>query len=213
MTRKLLAIAPGLVFVCGVPAAIEAADSAIGGAVRSTKTGEPLKSVQVSLSLTSASGTSPVRATTGPAGEFLFTQLPPGNYRLQFRKSGYRKVPARAEVVSLTVDEKVTDLDVSLVPTAVISGRVVDFEREPVPDARVRAYAMLHRGERVILSPVARARADDLGEYRLYNLVGGKYIVSASPPRLGTPGGEFYAGVADVYYPNAVSPSQGRAAM
>ena len=131
----------------------------------------------------------------------------------QFRKSGYRKVPARAEVVSLTVDEKVTDLDVSLVPTAVISGRVVDFEREPVPDARVRAYAMLHRGERVILSPVARARADDLGEYRLYNLVGGKYIVSASPPRLGTPGGEFYAGVADVYYPNAVSPSQGRAAM
>ena len=194
--------------LCAAPAAIQAAGGTISGTVRSTKTGEPLKSVQVSLSFASDSGTAPLHATTGPAGEFLYTELPAGQYRLQFRKSGYRKFPAAAEIVSVTDDEDVPALDVGLVPAAVISGRVVDAEREPVPDARVHAYALRHRGDRVILSPVARAQADDLGEYRLYNLAAGKYVISASPPRLGTPAGEFYAGVADTYYPSAVSPAQ-----
>ena len=79
------------------------------------------------------------------------------------------------------MDEKVTNLDVGLVAAGVISGRVVDFEREPVPDARVRAYALLHRRKQVILSLVARAQADDLGEYRLYNLAGGN--TSSRRPR------------------------------
>ena len=56
-----------------------------------------------------------MRTATGPAGEFLFTQLPAGDYRLQFRKSGYRKVPGRAKVVSLTVDKKVSNLEAGLV--------------------------------------------------------------------------------------------------
>ena len=205
--RQLLRVVPG-VLLCAAPAAIQAAGGTISGTVRSTKTGEPLKSVQVSLSLASDSGTAPLNATTGPAGEFLYTELLAGQYRLSFRKSGYRKLPASAEIVSVTEDADVPGLDIGLVPAAVISGRVVDAEREPVPDAQVRVYALLHRADRVILSPVARAQADDLGEYRLYNLAGGKYIVSASPPRLGTPAGEFYAGVADVYYPNTVSPTQ-----
>ena len=205
--RKLLRIAASLL-LCAVPAAIQAAGGTISGTVRSAKTGEPLKSVQVSLSVASDSGTAPLHATTGPAGEFLYTELPAGQYRLQFRKSGYRKLPARAEIVSVTDDEDVPGLDVGLVPAAVISGHVVDVEREPVPTARVHAYALRHRGDRIILSPAARAQADDLGEYRLYNLAAGKYVISASPPRLRTPAGEFYAGVADVYYPDTVSPAQ-----
>ena len=205
--RKLLRIVLS-VLLCAASAAIQAAGGTIGGTVRSTKTGEPLKSVQVTLSLASDSQPAPLYATTGPAGEFLYTELPAGQYRVQFRKSGFRKLPAAAEIVSVTDDENVPGLDIGLVPAAVISGRVVDAQREPVPDAQVRAYALRHRADRVILSPLARAQADDLGEYRLYNLVAGKYIISASPPRLGTPAGEFYAGVADVYYPDTVSPAQ-----
>ena len=71
-----------------------------------------------------------------------------------------------------------------------ITGHVVDFDREPVPNARVRAYALLFRGARTIISPVARAETDDLGEYRLYDLWAGKYIIATSPPRLGTTLGE-----------------------
>ncbi len=206
--RRFLALALMAAGFCSAQPVLDNPDGAIGGAVRSTKTGEPLKSVQVSLELAAESQTSSLRATTGPAGEFLFSGLPAGKYFLRFRKTGYRKVPARAHVISLAADGKIQGLNFGLAPAAVITGRVADFDGEPVPDTLVRAYSLHHRGESVLLSPAARAQADDLGEYRLYNLAGGKYIVSVSAPRPGTPAGEFYAGVADVYYPNAVFLSQ-----
>ena len=206
--RRCFALALMAAGFCAAQPALENPHGAIGGTVRSAKTGELLKSVQVSLELAAKSQTSSLRATTGPAGEFLFSGLPAGKYLLRFRKTGYRKAPARAPVISLAGDEKILGLDFGLVPAAVITGRVVDSAGEPVPNARVLAYALRHRGESVLLLPAARARADDLGEYRLYKLAAGKYIVSVSAPRLGTPAGEFYAGVADVYYPNAVVPSQ-----
>lgn len=189
-------------------AAAQAAGGTIMGTVRSTKTGEPLPSVQVSLSVASDSGSAPANTTTGPAGQFLYVELPAGQYRLQFRKSGFQKLPAAPEMISVQEDEDAPGLDIGLVPAAVISGRVAGADREPVPDARVHAYARRHRGDRVILSLAARAQADDLGEYRLYNLAAGKYVVSASPPRPGTPAGEFYAGIADVYYPDVAGPAQ-----
>jgi hypothetical protein len=200
--------AAGLLFVCLVGAGISAAESALGGTVLSAKSGEPLKSVRVSLSPADASGSPPAHTTSGAEGKFLFTRLPAGEYRLEFRKPGYQAASAPAGTIPLSTDEKVTDLEVRMVPAAAITGRVVDIEGEPVPDAQVFAYGRIYRGKWVMLTQAARAQADDLGEYRLYNLVAGEYIVSATPPRLGTPAGEFYAGSADVYYPQALDPSQ-----
>ena len=207
-SKVAFAVGSSLFFAAVISTAHASAESTLGGTVRSARTGEPLKSVQVSLSPISESESVSKRTATGPEGEFLFTRLAAANYRLQFRKTGYKKIPARPTIVSLSVDEKVTDLDTRMVPAAAISGRVVDSEREPVPDARVAAYALSHREDQVILSFVAHAQSDDLGEYRLYNLAAGKYIVSASPPRLGTPAGDFYAGIGDAYYPQALDPSQ-----
>jgi hypothetical protein len=61
-------------------------------------------------------------------------------------------------------------------------------------------------GTRLFLT--ARADANDLGEYRLFGLPAGKYMVQVSPPRTETPSGQFYADTPAAYYPSAPTPAQ-----
>ena len=79
---------------------------------------------------------------------------------------------------------------------------------EPVPEAQVRAYLLLHQETGVKLSLAGKAKSNDLGEYRIYGLPAGKYLAEVWPPREGTPAGEYYAATAAAFYPNAPAPAQ-----
>ena len=68
----------------------------------------------------------------------------------------------------------------------IISGRVVDEFNEPVSKVYVRAQkASYVQGERVF-SVVMETQTNDLGEYRLFGLVPGRYYISALHPDGGT---------------------------
>lgn len=109
-------------------------------------------------------------ATTDDGGRFTFPKVAPGDYRVRAERDGY----LRSEVSSVTVGSgaAVSDVVLTLVPTAVISGRVTDQYGEPVSRVYIRALTT-----RV----VAETRTNDLGEYRLFNLPPDVYIVSAEP--------------------------------
>jgi protocatechuate 3,4-dioxygenase beta subunit len=66
---------------------------------------------------------------------------------------------------------------------AVISGRVLDEDNEPVAGVRVAAMATryIQGGQR--LAPVGADQTDDRGEYRIYGLAPGEYYVSANQNR------------------------------
>jgi hypothetical protein len=110
-------------------------------------------------------------ATTDDRGRFIFTDVAPASYRLRAEHDGYLRGDLTS-VVDVGEGES-PDVTLTLTPTAVISGRVSDQFGEPASRVFVRA-----------LSPAsgtlaAQARTNDLGEYRLFALPPGAYLVSA----------------------------------
>jgi len=65
-----------------------------------------------------------------------------------------------------------TVMAIALTPTGVIAGRVVDAQGNPVSRVFVRAVSGKVTYE---------AQTDDLGEYRIFDLPPGQYVVNAAP--------------------------------
>jgi hypothetical protein len=77
----------------------------------------------------------------------------------------------------------VSGLRIDLVPTAVITGKLVDEDGFPVEGAQVSAlrYQIMFNGERK-LQPAwsSPAQSDDFGEFRIFSLPAGRYCIRAS---------------------------------
>ncbi len=206
--KRLVALALVVSVVWGAQSPTKEPQGRIAGTVRSATTSEPLKSVVVSLRLQAQGQGFSKTAASGLEGDFAFDQLPAGRYELVFRKTGYRTMPGPGAAVALRKNQKTDDLVFGLWPLGAIEGRVLDSDGEPVPEARVRAYHVRHRHTGVFLSPHGRAESDDLGEYRIYDLAAGHYLIGVAPPRAGTPAAEYYANTAGSFYPGVPGPSQ-----
>jgi hypothetical protein len=144
---------------------------------------------------------------SGPEGRFGFSGLPAGQYEFRVRKSGYGEMLGGIPRVNLSRNEQSEGLLVRLWPSAAITGRALDPEGEVVADSQVRAYAVRYGPVGVYWSLAARALSDDLGEYRLFGLSAGKYVLRVWPPA-GGPAGQFYTDTVGTFYPRVTSPSQ-----
>ena len=202
------AIALAIASICAAQGPNKSAEGEIGGAVRSATTGEVLTGVRVSLQLSGGSQQLSRVTTTGPEGDYLFENLPAGQYNLQFRKSGYQPLTGRAGRVVLPSGGKGRHASIQLRAGGAISGRVLDAEGEPVADAQIAVYVLLYEFGRRVVYQSGRARSDERGEYRIYDLRKGEYLVRVGPPQGRTPEAHFYADTAGSYYPGASAPSQ-----
>jgi hypothetical protein len=120
-------------------------------------------------------------------GRFSFRDLTAGSYRVFTEKQGYlrgehgRRLASGNGTPVWMVEGQSTRITVTMIPTGVISGRVLDGER-PAPGVLVRALrASFFDGQRS-LAMAAWSRSDDLGEYRLFGLAPGIYYVTGAPP-------------------------------
>jgi hypothetical protein len=119
-------------------------------------------------------------------GRFSFDNLPAGTYRLHATHDGYlpgelgrRRAGGSGVPVSLADGQTVSDLEIALTPTGVITGHVLK-DGEPLRSAWVRALKSGYvDGERA-WSVAGWAESDDRGEYRLFGLAPGAYVVSAT---------------------------------
>jgi hypothetical protein len=128
-------------------------------------------------------------ARTDAEGRFVITEVPAGEYSLTARRSGYASqgygqvrpnTPARR--VTVADGAAVGPLDFSLVRGGVIAGRVTDDEGEPAERVQVRVVRQQRMGGRMRHVPVSMGdTTDDLGQYRLYGLAPGEYLVVAEP--------------------------------
>jgi Carboxypeptidase regulatory-like domain len=127
------------------------------------------------------------------SGRFAVRDLATGSYRIHAERQGYlrgeygRRTPNVAGTpISLADSQATAPITITMVQTGVITGRVQD-EGRPARNVWVRAMASrFFDGERS-LAIVAYARTNDLGEYRVFDLAPGSYVVSAMPqdrPRL-----------------------------
>jgi protocatechuate 3,4-dioxygenase beta subunit len=165
----------------------------IAGTVVSANTGQPLKKATVVLLQRSPkaddSSEHPLDATTDAAGHFSINHIPPGRYDLSVDRTDYlpshygQDQPDKpGATLSLAPGQKMTDLLFRLSRMGIITGRVQDEDGDPVRGVTVTVlYHTTVRGKPKI-EEVGSDRTNDLGEYRIVDLVPGNYSILATPP-------------------------------
>jgi 5-hydroxyisourate hydrolase-like protein (transthyretin family) len=162
----------------------------VGGSVTKPGGSDPLAGATVTLSPVKPASDDPriPTATTEDDGRFTIRDIEPGDYRLTVRSPRYgsvmygqRKPDGPSAILSIAADRRLPELRVSMFPTAAIAGRVSGRDGEPVVHANVQAMTYVYQEGRRILVPVQTTTTDDRGEFRLFWLPGGQYVVAAVP--------------------------------
>ena len=148
----------------------------------------PLESARVELS---GGPGLPIVVRTDLHGRFAFASLLPGSYRLRVTKDGYlrQEYAKRASlVIKSEVPHKSVVFELELAPT--MGGRVRNEFGEPIGNIMVTALrAGYATNGKKIFQALATTLTDERGEYRLYWLDPGEYILRAAfMPPVPTPG-------------------------
>ncbi|MBI5281795.1 MAG: carboxypeptidase regulatory-like domain-containing protein [Candidatus Solibacter usitatus] len=165
----------------------------VEGVVLVENTKQPIRRVEVSLyyrkpgAAPNAGPPQALNAVTDAEGRFSFTDLEPGDYMVNIRKQGFT-IPRTSTVsssmqVKVAAGQDVKGIRYAMLPQAIIAGRVLDEEGEPVQGAMVQGLTQRSvRGKKRWMSQSQGAQTNDRGEFRLANLSPGKYIVQVSSP-------------------------------
>ena len=195
----------------------------VEGLVTQLGTGIPIARARVLLSrIESGAGTIP--ALTDNTGRFIFQSVPVGKYRVTATHDGYvpaeygQRGPEQAGTpVMVGPGQQTNGLVVGMVPTGAITGRILNRFGEPLGKANVQALRWAYVNGRATLKPSQTTFTDDRGEYRLYWLQPGHYVVSVvraevtrtaeEPPRVYDKFGEGSETDVPVYAPGVVDVS------
>jgi hypothetical protein len=174
--------------------------------------GMPLRRAQVTVFAAAETGLLQRHGTTSDGdGKWEITDLPAGRYTVSASKAGYvtiqfgqRRPFEQGTPVVVGDAATVERLDITLQRGAVIAGRIVDEFGEPVGQIGVQAmrYSYSNDGQRR-LTAVSGAPTDDLGQFRVFGLMPGDYVLQASagPVMIGVGGGPAPDTFATTYYP------------
>lgn len=153
---------------------------------------------------------------SGDDGGFDFTDVPRGSYTVMVRKPGFfneqelRRWNPGAFTATVGVPQE-GDAVIKLTPEGIVHGKIIGENEEPIEYVNVQLQAWLTQDGRRRLQSVANGTSDDQGNFRVAELLPGKYILRFLPRAGGRPGNpagprqaegegygsEFYPGVAD----------------
>jgi hypothetical protein len=192
----------------------------VEGLVVGATTGQPLRKISLNLynqhppsSSTISSGfTQPqlYSAVSDSTGHFVFSSVPTGEYLLTGQGDEYFYQLYRQHrhggpaVLRLAPGQDVKNIVFKLEPGVVITGKVVDEDGDPLAGVSVQAFIQLAGRVGAQYAPHGGAQTNDLGEFRIWGLEPGKYLLEASPMNTrGSANGdvyltEFYPGTTDV---------------
>jgi len=163
------------------------------GQVITGDAGTPVRRARVNLSGAELRGQ---RSTvTDDEGRFVFTQIPAGRYTMTASKAGFvsiaygTKTAGRAGTpIQLAEGQKLESKAISMPKGGVVTGVVLDEYGEPSPGTSVRALRMVMRTGDKRLESAGTSTTDDRGQYRIYGLQPGQFIVTAQPRNTGLGG-------------------------
>jgi hypothetical protein len=152
----------------------------VSGIVTDAVTHIPIKKAMVSINaMNIAQNAGPQATTTDASGAFSIANLQAGRYRLAFVHEKYPQ--ARFGGVGKTVDIKAGEsagpIAVELMPGAALSGHVVDEDGDPMPNCYVQIHPAKNPEEGVQMGGSSGSNPE--GEYRMFGIAPGKYILAA----------------------------------
>jgi Carboxypeptidase regulatory-like domain len=163
----------------------------------------------------------PPASVTDRDGRYHFDALQAGRYRIAAQKAGFAPPmePPTMQMFEVAAGQAVDDVTVSLRRGGVFTGRVLDQDGEPLAEVSVTALLKrLHSNDRPtgmisssapLLMPSGQSQTNDLGEFRIFGLWPGEYLIAANArsqfgetatlnPATTTMAATFFPGTADV---------------
>ena len=183
----------------------------ITGRVIAADTGLPLRRASVRLTSPALSPRPPV--VTDVEGRFIFDDIPLGQYGVTAQKEGFlalsygqQRPTDLPRDLELRDGQTVATIEFSLPRASVIAGRVIDESGKPIVNAEVMARRQMFVPGSSMLAAATKDTTNDLGEFRLFGLNPGRYVVSASwhGPGATYSQDEHRFGLAPTYYPGTV---------
>jgi carboxypeptidase family protein len=176
-----------------------AATASIRGRVVAADSGQPLRRALVQINqIDGAGGVAPAtrdnRSISADGdGVYEFKNLSAGRYYLSASKNAYVRLmwgqeqpAAQGKPIDVAAGERIDRMDFALPRGGVITGRIYDEFGEPLPGLRVTAVPRAAaNGARQSMPGFFPTATDDLGEFRIYGLPAGQYLVQALWLRLG----------------------------
>ncbi|MBO0857554.1 MAG: carboxypeptidase regulatory-like domain-containing protein [Chloracidobacterium sp.] len=157
----------------------------------------------------------PIEVRTDNDGRYRVTGLTEGNYVVRALSKAYvfSKDPFGVEAFkSVTLDdgESRDDIDIALVRGGVITGRVADAEGRPVIGTEARLFSADEKGRpKSDFDPynLSMFQTDDRGNYRIYGLTAGRYILGVGGALTSDLAGRKFH---TTFYPDATDRSQAK---
>jgi hypothetical protein len=184
------------------------------GSVINRVTGQVLKNVRLVLQPEDRAAAGERSTSTLANGAFQIFNVDPGQYRLFAERSGYEPQYFTSSGLSiyqgtiLTVESgaSIKDMSIKLNPYGAVSGRVVDEDGEPLSHVSVQAIHRIYlRGKRQLIA-AGQGMTDDRGEYRIFDLPAGQYLVEAKASGEPLLIEQRRFSYVPAYYPNAEDP-------
>ena len=156
----------------------------ISGVVVDALTRLPVGAANVQLGPPPRQGTRPGNMLSDEHGRFVFAGVAPGEYFINVIKGGYQDGHyghgvngALGGSIVLRAGEWFDAVNIKIIPLAAVGGQILDERGQPVVGAYVRALGTVVVAGRTRLAAGQIAITNDLGQYQLTGLHGGRYII------------------------------------
>lgn len=163
----------------------------VEGQVVNAASGAPLK--RANLRLQPVIEGKDIRATrttytssTDAEGKFVLQDVNPGTYMLRADRAGYiaqsygsRSVSGIGSRLKLDPGQSMKDLQIKLVPQAMVFGKVIDDDGEAVAGVRIQMQRLMFFNGKKQWSPYANGTSQADGTFVLGGIPSGKYYLSA----------------------------------
>jgi len=160
----------------------------VEGKVVNQVTGAPLKKTMLTLSPSTVGGIGrPATAESDDEGRFSFPSVVPGNYTLRGERAGYASQSYNAHGgnvygawIPLKEGEELKNIVFKLVPNALLSGKVLDEDGDPVSRASVWVLRYTYRTSGKLLQSFANGMTGANGEFSVSVPPGRYYLVTSN---------------------------------